>query len=486
MTTRAKRGLRWAAAVGTALVMLCLGAGPLLRQKEPQPAEGPQPGGLWAVACLRPYQPKLLLPGEINCPRQDKIMSHYRWWTGIKWMAPEGSRVEEGEVVALVFHEVVEMIAGQARRTALQKRARVESREEREKLREIKMQQQAREAHRALREAEYTLLCMEAGPLPEQIEEAELTVEEARLRVTAAQKAVRRLEAADGRVPVSEERRTELRHECQIAVSDLQLAEAELAALQRGTPELELLAQRARVAAARAEVESVNGNAEAARAREAADTAALRREAAELQADADKWQDRLRTMKRRAGMSGLLLWQYPPGTASISPRVIATVLDPSAPVFVGQATEQQVARIQPGQVCDVLLPSMGGDPLTAEVVGIAVTGEDLSYKQHYAENEESRPARVTVYDVLIQVRTERRGALCQGMTGHAVIHVAEQQERLVVPSACVCRGDSGAFVLVQSGTGFAPRKVKLGAEDERYVVVTSGLEPGQKVAFPAM
>ncbi|MGD2174738.1 MAG: hypothetical protein PVJ27_04985 [Candidatus Brocadiaceae bacterium] len=477
--------MRWGAAVGTAAVLLCLGAGRFLRGEEPPPAEGPRPSGLWAVARVQPYRPKLVLPGEIKCPHSDKVMSHYRWWTSVKWIAPEGSRIEEGEVVAVVFHEGAARIAEEARRTARQKRAGVESREEREELAELEVQQRVLEAERALREAQYGLRCMEAGRLPEEIQQAELSVEEARLRVAAAERAVRRLEAANRRLPVSQERREELEHEHRMAVADLRLAEAQLAARRKSPTELELLTQKSRVAEAQARARSARRDAEANDAREAAETAALRREAAEMDADAEKWQDRLRTMDRRAGMSGLVVWQYPPGTASISPRVIATILDPSAPVFVGQATGRQVAHIEPGQTCALMLPSLGEQALPGRVVGVAVTGEDLSLKQQYGEKEESHPARLTVYDVLIQVGNAPGTALCQGMTGHAVIYLGEEQERLVVPAACVHNEDGHPHVLVQREAGPERRKVVLGPGDESYVVVRSGLRPGQRVAFPS-
>jgi hypothetical protein len=466
-------------------LLLCLAAGQFLYGEEStRQEEGLEPSGIWVTPRVRPFRPTLALPGQVECPRTDEVMSHYRWWTNIKWMAPEGSRVDREDVVAIVFHEDLERIARESGQTLAERKAELAARREGKKLHKLDRQRSVRKAERTLREAEFALRKLERGPEPEELRIAELEIEKARAELEAAERAVRRAQMLDERGSPSQEQKRRLLHEQKLAAARLEAARLERAALKNRPTELKLLAQRAAVSSARAAWEAARRDADAERRKEEAEITQWRLQVNGMAFDFQKWQSRVRALERRCGMAGLVLWEAAPGDASVWPGVIATVIDPTVAIFVGRATEEQVARIAPGQQCHLELPALPGSRLSGQVAAVAVTGSDLATRMRFGEQEEWQESGVRVYDVAIHVSEAADLPLYQGLTGKAFIPVDEQTKALVIPRACVSEEDGRARALVWEDDRWVSRELELGAGDERYVTVVSGVEADDRIAIP--
>jgi len=477
---------RAACALCIALVACCLlGEAGVGIDDNGRPTSGLVPTGVVVRARMRPFAPTFRLTGRVDCLRTEEVLSHYRWWTEIAWMAPEGERVEEGQTVAVVYHEEAEQIAARERRAARRMAAEARARQEREKLHALEGLRSVWETEDGLREAETELANLEQGPLPEELRIAELAAKKARLRLATARKACESVERTGSDGAVSEERRGELEYERAIADCELRAAEAELRELRSGPSRLALLAARAKVAAAEAALSSAERGVESARHVEAAETARLLAEASQAAAVAENWDDRLRTMERTAGLSGLIVWREHPGTASLWPGPIATILDPHSMVFVARATEREVPKISKGLSCEVRLPALANEPLPGTVMAVAVSGDDVGVTFEYGYDEDWEFLHRQVYDVIVQLEAGKELVLLPGMSGQAVIQTGEQVEALVVPRACVRLEDGRAVALVRDGDAWQPRELSLGGEDERSVVVTAGLHPGEEVAVLA-
>jgi hypothetical protein len=102
----------------------------------------------------------------------------------------------------------------------------------------------------------------------------------------------------------------------------------------------------------------------------------------------------------------------------------------------------------------------------------------------FGEQEEWQESGVRVYDVAIHVSEAADLPLYQGLTGKAFIPVDEQTKALVIPRACVSEEDGRARALVWEDDRWVSRELELGAGDERYVTVVSGVEADDRIAIP--
>lgn len=115
--------------------------------------------------------------------------------------------------------------------------------------------------------------------------------------------------------------------------------------------------------------------------------------------------------------------------------------------------------------------------------------------------EKTFPARVSHVDAVAQPRYRGSPVQYFGVTlqfenpdglpmkpGHrvrAALHIEALDDALVVPRQAVFNADGEQRVYVQSGDGFAARRVEIGAKSLGLMVVTSGLAEGDVVALRA-
>jgi RND family efflux transporter MFP subunit len=130
-------------------------------------------------------------------------------------------------------------------------------------------------------------------------------------------------------------------------------------------------------------------------------------------------------------------------------------------------TDADLARVKIGQAATVTLQALGGEPLAAKVSEIGGRGDE----------------RTGTFEV--ELALPAQPGLRSGLIGDARIETgsADPGAGVVVPASAVwqARADQG-FVYVVDAKGRArSRLVGLGAVDDRQVVVTSGLAPGESV-----
>lgn len=86
---------------------------------------------------------------------------------------------------------------------------------------------------------------------------------------------------------------------------------------------------------------------------------------------------------------------------------------------------------------------------------------------------------------LMQLRgtiTNSHGWLRPGMQANVILPGNSRKQVLTLPADAVLRSGRGTHVWVQTGKGsFAPRRVSIGAEGERNVEITQGLQAGEQV-----
>ncbi|MFQ5638524.1 MAG: efflux RND transporter periplasmic adaptor subunit [bacterium] len=98
-----------------------------------------------------------------------------------------------------------------------------------------------------------------------------------------------------------------------------------------------------------------------------------------------------------------------------------------------------------------------------------------------ARNKE-RDSKVKIFDVTILL-SEKDSTLMPGMTVSCEIIVNKIPDTLFVPLDALFKLDGETVVYLRKGDDFKPRAVTTGAENDDYVVIVQGLQPGDEIAL---
>jgi multidrug resistance efflux pump len=89
------------------------------------------------------------------------------------------------------------------------------------------------------------------------------------------------------------------------------------------------------------------------------------------------------------------------------------------------------------------------------------------------------------YEVFVDI-TEQSPLIRGGLRGKVEIFVERQEEVVQAPvSSLLVGGPEYYFVIVKTETGIEPRHVEIGSNNDKFVVIKSGLEPGDVVLVDA-
>ena len=153
-----------------------------------------------------------------------------------------------------------------------------------------------------------------------------------------------------------------------------------------------------------------------------------------------------------------------PGEMVDQAKDMMVILDPRVLWVDAEIFEKDIARVHPGQKVEITVPAYPGKTFVGR---ISYIGDVLK--------EETRT---------ITVRTEVENQdleLKPGMFATLKINLNGDQAVLAVPEAAICDQQGEKFVFVPQGDGFELRKVELGARQDGFYEVVSGLKEGELV-----
>ncbi|MBR9977802.1 MAG: efflux RND transporter periplasmic adaptor subunit, partial [Bacteroidetes bacterium] len=96
--------------------------------------------------------------------------------------------------------------------------------------------------------------------------------------------------------------------------------------------------------------------------------------------------------------------------------------------------------------------------------------------------QKGQGSNVKVFDIVVDL-TETDEVLKPGITTTNRIVVDHLEDVIFIPLISVFEEEANTVVFVGNGTSFEKREVVLGARNDNYVVVESGLQPGETVAL---
>lgn len=128
--------------------------------------------------------------------------------------------------------------------------------------------------------------------------------------------------------------------------------------------------------------------------------------------------------------------------------------------------DADLARVKLGQGAAVTIPALGPQPLPATVTEVAARGDE----------------RTGTFEV--ELALPATPGLRSGLIGEARVRVPGDDGAVAIPASAIwqARADEGFVYVVDPRTRTAKaRMVQLGPVDDREVIVTAGLAPGEQV-----
>jgi RND family efflux transporter MFP subunit len=158
-----------------------------------------------------------------------------------------------------------------------------------------------------------------------------------------------------------------------------------------------------------------------------------------------------------------------PGDFAPANTQLAAVVDLSRILFRAEVDEYDIGKLTDGLPVTVTVPALQDSKFRAKVQGISPTAEVVN--------------NISIFRVSVLV-DNAEGRLRPGMSADVNI-VVSNEKGIIVPSKAVTtvRGRSYVDVLPESGE-VETRKVSIGSTDGRNIIITEGLEAGEKVVLP--
>ena len=166
------------------------------------------------------------------------------------------------------------------------------------------------------------------------------------------------------------------------------------------------------------------------------------------------------------------------GTSSSTTETMCVIYDLSYLEMTLDVDELDILDIQVGQKAEITADAIDGCTFEGVVTSISSAG--------------TTTGGTTTYPVTIRI--DDTGSLMPGMNATAVIDIASAEDALSIPSYAVVRGNyvlvtkdspsaANADTSMNAPDGYVYVKVTTGISDDDYIVVTSGLEEGDTIAY---
>jgi len=165
---------------------------------------------------------------------------------------------------------------------------------------------------------------------------------------------------------------------------------------------------------------------------------------------------------------------------------VAQIPDMSTMLAMVQVNEMDSAMVKEGQDAEVRLVAFPDLLLKGTVTKKATLAEDKTRSRYYwyFSGDRSAGAGLRTFDITVELG-EIDPRLREGMTANVTIVADTVADATYVPLEAVFEGDaeSQKVVYVKEGDHFEKRGVETGAANDNFIIIKSGVEPGDVVAL---
>ena len=188
-------------------------------------------------------------------------------------------------------------------------------------------------------------------------------------------------------------------------------------------------------------------------------------------------QSSLAKLVLKAPIGGMVVYKknWRGGMASVGDslwpgNVVMSIVDPAAVIMRVQILESEAAGISPGASATLRVDARPEREFNGEVMQVAKLSRPIE-----------RGSPVKYFETTISISDADPSLLKPGLKGEVRITVQEVEDALVIPRSAL-RGSEGEYhVLIEGAAGPERRTVSLDARDRVRVVVTDGLNEGDRV-----
>ena len=150
-------------------------------------------------------------------------------------------------------------------------------------------------------------------------------------------------------------------------------------------------------------------------------------------------------------------------------QVIIRLPDPAQMQVVTHVNDSKINLVKPGNSALIWLDTDPENPIQGEVGSIA--GFPLPRRWYQAPIE---------YEVFVKV-VEESDAVRPGLRAKVQIFVEQRHDVLQVPVSSIVREQDDYYVIVWSEAGLQGRRVEIGPNNDKFVVIENGLQEGEQV-----
>jgi len=172
---------------------------------------------------------------------------------------------------------------------------------------------------------------------------------------------------------------------------------------------------------------------------------------------------------RRALKEGDRIWRR---------MTVAQITDLKALQVAVRVDETSIHGVKKGQEAVVTLRTAPGREFAGELVAVGAVAHEADPR----EDPRAVPGQ-RVFDVTVNVARPDLEAMRPGVKAEVQFVANRVAEATYVPIPAVFEKSKSKAVYVQQGSRFVSRPVKTGPRNDRFVVVTDGLKPGETVAL---
>lgn len=137
--------------------------------------------------------------------------------------------------------------------------------------------------------------------------------------------------------------------------------------------------------------------------------------------------------------------------------------------------ESQIKKVKNDQDVEVLLEALPNKVLHGKVLSVATLADNRGPWDERGVKE--YVTEVSINDLPLEA------GLKPGMTAEVRIIAQQHKNVLMVPVQAICERDGEHYAFQQSGSTVTKRTVGVGDNNDKFIIVTKGLEEGEKVAL---
>ena len=414
------------------------------------------------------------------------------WFKPIVWLIPEGTVVKKDDLIVKFDKREIEDGLRAVRAWHRIATAKLREAEQQLKATEQEIRSKIRTLAAQLHIAQLEVKDLRSRPRPDDLKRAEIELNRAKAVLDAAKAEYDAMEQASadtagGAVLTPSDLRA-VRLTYQKALADLQAGQVKYRAVKAGAhpdtiEQAELKAKQAALDLREAEkelperIKQLGASIEKAKAEvDKAENQLKRNEEEFANSDFQSPADGMITYRAILGKrlaKGMTMWKG---------ATIMDLPDLARMHLKTRVRESDISKIRVGQLARVRVDAVADQLLNGKVLEIGKVAKDSSETEAVGFAQERKDTGIRVFDVIIE--TEQRGPLLKpNMVGRAEIVVWTGDDVLSVPQDAIFRIDDKPVAFVVNRGKVQQVSVQTGKESPNRVVITSGLEPGQRVCL---